>query len=836
MSTPLSTYRLQLHAGFTFADAATICPYLANLGVTHVYTSPILQAATGSTHGYDTVDHDRISDDLGGQDGYDVFLAALRANGLGHVLDIVPNHMSTETPANRWWNDVLENGRSSQHAPAFDIDWTPDDASLRDRILVAVLGDQYGHELDKGRLQIEGDNGVFWVRYGEHRFPLDPRTYGSASAAIGNSPDSAADAVHEILEAQNYRLTHWRYALGELNYRRFFDITSLAGLRIEDPDVFAAAHRLPLKLVAAGAVDGLRVDHPDGLLDPEGYFQELARQAGGAWIVAEKILLGDEQLRKWPVAGTTGYDYAALATGLLVDRGAAGCFAAIRSRIEGLDATAEHSFEAVAHEAKREVLNEILASEVGRLVARVRDVCRDHRAHRDHTPAEIRTVVTALLVELDVYRSYVRRGSPTGEADRTIVMVAADRAAARHPVSAELVAFVASMLLLDVPGDPAGEVATRFQQLSAPVSAKGVEDTATYRFVEMLALNDVGGDPGSFGTSVDEFHAHNERIQADWPLSMTALSTHDSKRSEDVRARLAALTWMADAWSATLDELRTRLRVTMPAEKSIEPRGEHFILQTLAGAWPISRERMHAYVLKAAREAKVGTSWVNPVDAYESALRRVVDAIYNDAGSTAILDRLEVLIDPIARDLSITQKALHLMSPGVPDIYQGAELLTDALVDPDNRRPVDFRHRADLFAAIGTDSRPGALGRFAPPLRKLVVTRSLLLLRRELPQAFGADSTYARLHVDGPGSDRIVAFGRGCQAAVQAGVQPGVQALILARIGPPEHCDLTATSVALPDGSWRNRWTDAVNQGRVTIGTSLAQDPIAVLVREGLGD
>ena len=831
MSTPLSTYRLQLHAGFTFTDAAAICPYLAELGVTHVYTSPILQAAAGSTHGYDTVDHDRISDELGGGAGYEVFLAALRANGLGHVLDIVPNHMSTETPTNQWWNDVLEHGRSSQHAAAFDIDWAPDDASLRDRVLVAVLGDQYGNELDKARFQIEGENGVFWVRYGDHRFPLDPRTYGSASAAIDKSPDSSPDAVHEILEAQHYRLTHWRYALDELNYRRFFDITSLAGLRIEDPDVFAAAHRLPLKLVAAGAVDGLRVDHPDGLLDPEGYFQELARQAGGAWIVAEKILLGDEQLREWPVAGTTGYDYAALATGLLVDRSAAGYFAAIRIRIEGLEATDEHSFDAIAHKAKREMLDEILASEVGRLVARVRDVCREHRVHRDHTRAEIRTVVTALLVELDVYRSYVRKGSSTREADRTIIRVAAARAAARNPVSAELVGFVASMLLLDVPGDPAAEVATRFQQLSAPVTAKGVEDTATYRFVEMLALNDVGSDPGRFGISVGAFHTHNERIQADWPLSMTALSTHDSKRSEDVRARLAALTWMPDTWSATLGELRLRLRVTMPAEKSIEPRGEHFILQTLAGTWPISRERMHTYVLKAAREAKVGTSWINPVDAYESALGRVVDTIYDDAGSTAILDRLAAAIDPIAHDLSLTQKALHLMSPGVPDVYQGAELLTDALVDPDNRRPVDFRHRADLLAAIGADCRPGALGRFAPPLRKLVVTRSLLLLRRELPQAFGADSTYTRLKVHGPGADRIVAFGRGCQA----GVQPGVQALILARIGPPERGDLTATSVALPDGSWRNRWTDAVDHGRVSVETLLRQDPVAVLVRAGLG-
>ena len=827
MSTPLSTYRLQLHAGFTFADAAAICPYLVDLGVTHLYTSPILQAAAGSTHGYDTVDHDRISEELGGEAGYDVFLAALRANGLGHVLDIVPNHMSTETPANRWWNDVLEHGRSSQYAAAFDIDWAPDDASLRDRVLVAVLGDQYGHELDEGRFRIEGENGVFWVRYGDHRFPLDPHTYGSVSAAIDNS----SDAVHEILEAQNYRLTHWRYALDELNYRRFFDVTGLAGLHIEDPDVFAAAHRLPLTLVAAGAVDGLRVDHPDGLLDPEGYFQELARQAGGAWIVAEKILLGDEQLRKWPVAGTTGYDYAALATGLLVDRGAAGYFAAIRSRIEGLDATDEHSFDAVAHEAKREMLDEILASEVGRLVARVRDVCRGHRAHRDHTRAEIRTVVTALLVELDVYRSYVRTGSPTGEADRTIIGVAADRAAARHPVSAELVGFVASMLLLDVPGDLAAEVATRFQQLSAPVTAKGVEDTATYRFVEMLALNDVGGDPGRFGISVGEFHAHNERIQADWPRSMTALSTHDSKRSEDVRARLAALTWMPDAWSATLDVLHSRLRMNVPAEKSIEPRGEHFILQTLAGAWPISRERMHAYVLKAAREAKISTSWINRVDAYESALGRVVDAIYDDAGSTAILDRLEADIDPIAHDLSIAQKALHLMSPGVPDVYQGAELLTDALVDPDNRRPVDFRHRADLLATIGADCRPGALGTFAPTLRKLVVTRSLLLLRREQPQVFGADSTYTRLNVDGPGADRIVAFGRGHQAVVQS----AVQALILARIGPPERCDLAATSVALPDGSWRNRWTDAVDHGRVSVETLLRQDPVAVLVRAGLG-
>ena len=829
MTVPLSTYRLQLHAGFTLFDAAATCPYLARLGVTHVYTSPILQAAMGSMHGYDTVDHDHIGRELGGRAGYDEFVGALRASGLGHVLDIVPNHMSTETPANAWWNDVLENGPSSTFASAFDIDWSPSDASLHNRLLVPILGERYGQALDTGRLRIEWDGTSFAVRYEGHRLPIDPRTY---DVVLGPAaPPDPADAVarlnadpgalDRVLEAQNYRLTHWRYGLVELNYRRFFDITSLAAVRIEDSTVFDAVHRLPLGLIESGTLDGLRVDHPDGLLDPEGYLDTLARRAGGAWIVAEKILVGTEQLREWPIAGTTGYDFAALATALLVNPHAQAEFAAIRRRIEGFDDASDHTFEALVQAAKHQVLREILASEVGRLVALVHKVCDEEPAQRDHTKAEIRKVFEGLLVELDVYRTYARVGHLVCDADRHIIDTAVDRAGARRHGSAELHAFIASMLTLDAASATAEEVAQRFQQLSGPVMAKGVEDTATYRFVEMLALNDVGSDPRRFGATVEALHLHNERIQTRWPTTMTTLSTHDSKRSEDVRARLASLTWMPSEWSHALDALIEAVRAQRAASESVDARTEHFILQALAGSWPIARERMHTYVLKAAREMKAGTSWIDPDASYEARLRGLVDRVFDDRRCVAVLDGLTGLMSPIVDDLIVTQKAVQLMSPGVPDVYQGAELITDALVDPDNRRPVDFALRAALLDDVA--GHHGPLMALAPSPRKILLTTTVLQLRREHPMAFGPDSTYRRLQVRGPATERIVAFARGHGADEHA--------LLVARIGPRERDVLAATTVELRSGRWCNPWTGAVVQGCVGLDALLVDDPVALLVR-----
>ena len=829
MTVPLSTYRLQLHAGFTLFDAAATCPYLARLGVTHVYTSPILQAAAGSMHGYDTVDHGRISRELGGQAGYEAFVCALRANGLGHVLDIVPNHMSTETPANAWWNDVLENGPSSGFAGTFDIDWSPSDASLHNRLLVPILGEHYGQALDAGRLRIEWDGTSFKVRYEDHRLPLDTRTYDLLLGMV--DPMDPADAVErlnadpealdQVLEAQHYRLTHWRYGLHELNYRRFFDITSLAAVRIEDPVVFDAVHRLPLGLIESGTLDGLRIDHPDGLLDPEGYLNKLARRAGGAWIVAEKILVGPEQLREWPIAGTTGYDFAALATALLVNTDAREEFAAIRRRIEGLGHANDQTFEALAHAAKHEVLREILAPEVSRLVALVHKLCDEHRAHRDHTRAEIREVLEGLLVELGVYRTYAREGHLVCDADRDIIHRAATRAGASRHGSVELHAFIASMLTLDLAGATAEEVAQRFQQLSGPAVAKGVEDTATYRFVEMLALNDVGSDPTRFGATVEALHVHNERIQAHWPTTMTTLSTHDSKRSEDVRARMASLTWMPNEWTHALGALIATLRSQAAEAESLDARTEHFILQSLAGSWPISRERMHAYVLKAAREAKSGTSWIDRDATYEARLRGFVDRVFDDDRCVAVLGGLARLMSPIAEDLILTQKAVQLMSPGVPDVYQGAELITDSLVDPDNRRPVDFTRRAALLDEVV--GHRGTLMALAPTKRKILLTTTVLQLRRALPMAFGADATYRRLRVRGPATERIVAFGRGHGEHEHA--------LIVARIGPPDRDALAATTVEVLSGRWCNPWTGAVVEGSVDLDAFLGDDPVALLVR-----
>jgi (1->4)-alpha-D-glucan 1-alpha-D-glucosylmutase len=644
----LSTYRLQLTPSFGFDDAAAVVPYLAELGITHVYCSPWLAAAHGSQHGYDVVDHSRVNPELGGEEGLARLHAACREHGLGIVLDIVPNHMTIAAPedANAQWWSVLRDGPASPYASWFDVDWS------RGKLLVPVLGGPLADVV--GDLKVEGDV----IRYFEHVLPLAP-----GSQVEGD--------VMATLDNQHYRLADWHTATEESTHRRFFDVTTLAGLRVEDPAVFDATHQLVLQQVADGLVQGLRVDHPDGLADPAGYFARL-RERAGVWTVAEKILEHGEELPRWQCDGTTGYDALNLVTGLFVDPvGQQPLTSLWESRTGDQSTWAE-----VVDTCKRQVVNQVLSAEVERLVDLAKPLC-DGR-HLDITRRALREAFVELLVSFDVYRAYL----PGGE---EVVARAVEGAATRLPARAREIRVLGDLVL-----EP-GELATRFQQTCGPVMAKGVEDTAFYRYLPLIALNEVGGDPGHWGTSAAEFHAWCEGTLRDWPATMTTLSTHDTKRSEDVRARLVLLSQCPAEWGQAVAEWTAWL------PRRIDPPTEQLVWQTLVGAWPLSVERAVAYVEKATHEAKARTSWLDPDTSYDEAAAAYVRALLadehlcNEIG--AFVDRLA----PAWRATVLAQKLVQLTMPGVADTYQGCELVDLSLVDPDNRRPVDYDRRRQLL-------------------------------------------------------------------------------------------------------------------------------------------
>jgi (1->4)-alpha-D-glucan 1-alpha-D-glucosylmutase len=669
VTAPLATYRLQLHPGFGFDAAAAVAGYLADLGVTHAYLSPVLQAAPGSTHGYDVVDHSRPSEALGGAAGHERLVAALRAAGLRQVLDIVPNHMAITGPENRWWWDVLEHGQSSPWAGHFDVTWDPPEEKLRNTVLMPILGDHYGRVLDRGEVTIERDGARFLVRYFDHVLPVAPRSLAGllADAAARAADDdldyvarayrrlprathtdpaavaerhrdaqvlrrqlarlldersatSAAvdaavadlnadvDALDALLDQQNYRIAYWRTAERELGYRRFFDIDTLIGLRVEDPQVFADTHELILRWVAEGVVDGLRVDHPDGLGDPEQYVDRLARATGGAWTVVEKIVEAGEVLpSSWPVAGTTGYDRLNLIGGLFVDPAGEAAVTKGYGRLTGADT----DVVAVVRAARELAVNELLAADVTRLTALLVDVCERRRHQRDRTRHELHEAVRALLVAFPVYRTYVRpaAGVVRREDEATVQATVAPVTAERPDIDPDLLAFLADLLLLrlDDRTPLEDEWVTRFQQLTGPAMAKGVEDTAFYRATRLLALNDVGGDLARFGIPVDAFHEANAQAQARWPTTMTTLSTHDTKRSADVRARLALLSEIPAAWEEACGRWMAGSARHWPGGDP-DRHTQHLLFQTLVGAWPLTTERAVRYLDKAIREAKLRTS------------------------------------------------------------------------------------------------------------------------------------------------------------------------------------------------------------------------------------
>ncbi|HEY0514231.1 MAG TPA: malto-oligosyltrehalose synthase [Thermoanaerobaculia bacterium] len=886
--TPLSTYRVQLRSEFGFDDAAAIAGYLADLGVSHLYSSPYLQAARGSTHGYDVVDPTRVNEDLGGEVAHARLCRTLGENGLGQVLDIVPNHMAVTEESERrnaWWWDVLENGAASRYAAYFDVDWSSPQARLRDTVLLPILGDHYGRVLEAGELKLVRRGGRFEIHYHEHRMPVAPRSLDALVAeaarrcgspdlafiadALGQLPPATltdresiarrhrdkevlagqmarlaeerpemaraldetvaainrdADRLDELLQRQNYRPAFWRTAGQELDYRRFFDVHTLIGLRMEDERVFADTHALVLRWLREGVLDGVRIDHPDGLRDPEEYLERLRDEAPEAWVVVEKILEPGEPLRaSWPVEGTTGYDFLARAGGLLVDPAGEGPLTDLYAELTGETS----DWPERVREKKLLVLGDLLASDVNRLAEVFLEVCERHRRHRDYTRFELRQAIREVVAVFPVYRTYARAElGEIAELDRRYAGEAIEAAKAHRPdLSADLFDFFRDLLTLEVRGEVESELVMRFQQLTGPAMAKGVEDTAFYSFHRLVALNEVGGSPGEWGLSVEELHrlsADSERL---WPRAMLSTSTHDTKRSEDVRARISLLSEIPERWGEAARRWFARNgkhRRSCQGEDLPDRNAEYLLYQTLAGAWPISADRAAAYMEKAAREAKVHTSWTRTNPEYEAALRGFVNGVLDDPEFVADLEAFVVpLVEP-GRINSLAQTLLKLAAPGVPDFYQGTEIWDLSLVDPDNRRPVDYDLRRRLLGRLKAGMTPEqVLAGMDEGLPKLWTIHQGLHLRRARPEAFAAG--YEPLRVSGPRAGHAAAFARGGEVAVVVPRLP-------LRLGG----NWRDTTVELPPGRWRNELTGEEadgGEGPLPVAGLLARFPVALLAR-----
>lgn len=877
---PRATYRIQLNPGFDFDAAAAAVPYLAEIGISHLYASPCMQAAPGSTHGYDVVDYHHVSEELGGAAGHERLCAALRAAGMGQILDIVPNHMAITGRENPWWWDVLENGPASRYSSYFDVDWAPPEARLRNSVLMPVLGDHYGRVLEAGEIKLVREGSDFVIRYFERTFPVAPRSLdkllaraaersGSEELAfiadaltalpfatatdrrsvhrrqrdigvlkttidrlLRSSPEVAGaideavaafnadhDLLHAMLERQNYRLAFWRAAGRDLGYRRFFDISNLIGLRMENEQVFTDTHSLVLRWLLEGELDGVRVDHIDGLHDPQAYLMRLSRAAPKAWIVVEKILQAGERLREsWPIAGTTGYDFLNRAGGLFIDP--AGEQPLTRFYVEFTGQATD--FATISRAAKEMVARDVLGSEITRLTELFVEVCENDRRHRDYTRHLLHEALVAVVARFPVYRTYFQADSAErNDDDIRIVNQAVDAAKTdRADLDPELLDFLREILLLNVDGKFQTELGLGFQQFTGPVMAKALEDTAFYRYCRLTCLNEVGGDPNRFGVEVEEFHQACQESQQRWRLSLLATSTHDTKRSEDVRARLAVLSEMPEQWAGAV----RRWAAFNSGHWSAEPdrNAEYLLYQTLAGAWPIDAERIWAYMNKAVREAKLRTSWTNPDAEYEKTLQSFVEAILNDRNFIAELEVFVSSLIPFGRINSLAQTLLKLTTPGIPDLYQGTELWDLSLVDPDNRRPVDYELRRELLRSLKCATVEGVMQRAGEGLPKLWVIQRTLALRKAQPGLFAPESAYQPMAAEGSRAGHVVAFMRGAGAIII------VPRLVFGLASRWEN-----TTLEIPAGRWRSEFTgDRVEGGRVALAGLMARFPACLLVRE----
>lgn len=752
---PRATYRIQFNRDFTFAHAERIVPYLHDLGISHIYASPITTAREGSMHGYDVIDPTRVNPELGGEEELRSLVAALRARNMGLVIDIVPNHMGVAGGGNRWWNDVLRNGEASGYARYFDIDWNR-------KLFLPLLGAPLSETLKAGHIAIDRSGAEpMLALYNEHLLPIRPEDHGDLP------PPDDIEALAALVGRQHYRLGWWRLADDELNWRRFFTINELAGLRIEDDDVFEATHALYFRLYAEGLIDGLRIDHVDGLTDPIGYCRKLRSRLDAiepqgassdkAWLIVEKILGPEESLpRGWSVDGTSGYDFMEQASALLHDPSGEAALAELWHDFSGR----EFSFEEEELRARRDMLNWAFDKQLQDCVSAFLELAQTDDATAGYSRAMWRRAVERMIWVFPVYRTYGTGDSAPESDDMVREQVREKAAAFTPPGEAPLVDRILDWLGGKNVGDAVrrAEAVRRFQQLSAPIAAKSVEDTAFYRYGPLLSRNDVGFDAARFSMPVAEFHCWNRDRARDFPRSMLATATHDHKRGEDLRARLAVLSAIPDEWEK---RVRKWDALATGDASGVHPADRYMLYQMLFGAWPNGVNTSDAAALerygtrlagwqeKALREAKLRSSWEEPDMDYERACRAFLFALLDPDRSTELLGDLDDFLsatEPAAKCNSLVQVALRLTCPGTPDTYQGTELDDFSLVDPDNRRPVDYSARQHLLA---DGPKPG----------KLALLHELLQLRRARMELF-QDGDYRPLAVEGARADHIVAFAR----------------------------------------------------------------------------
>ena len=830
---PGATYRLQFHKGFRFRDAIALVPYLARLGVTHLYASPFLKARPGSMHGYDIVDHNSVNPEIGSAAELHKLIDDLKKQGLGLIPDLVPNHMGVLHADNAWWLDVLEKGRASPYARFFDIDWS------RGKLLLPVLGKHYGEALEAGELKLEKRGGRWSVRYFDHRFPLNRKSTQGL-----RKPITEPLALHRLLQKQHYRLAYWRVASDEINYRRFFEITDLAGVRAEDPKVFEETHRLVARLARRGGVDGVRIDHPDGLADPGEYLERLHRLFVKPWIVVEKILADYEALREdWPVDGTTGYRFANVLTGVFIDAASERQFDRIWQRFT----LERRSFDEIAVESRYLIMGTTLAAELLMLSNWLARIAAGNRKTRDYTASGLRKALAEIAARFPVYRTYVSQRGVADSDRRWIDWAVSAAKRASRIADPGVFDFVRSVLTMEA-APPAGErrremlrFAMRFQQFTAPVVAKGVEDTAFYRYNRLLPLNEVGGHPSRFGLSLKAFHAASEDRARRWPGTMLGSSTHDTKRSEDVRARLGVLSELPSLWRLWLRRW-SLINRSLRAENSNAPsRGdEYHYYQALLGIWPSSspdeaeiaqlRERLKAYMLKAVREAKQRTSWINPDTEYEAALERFVT---ESLGHSVFVRELNEAVPRLARLgmlVGLSQALVKVASPGVADYYQGAELWDFSLVDPDNRRPVDYDLRKGLLDRDASSSE--MLENLSDGRAKLHVIRKGLEIRKRHPGLFYGGS-YTPLYASAGREQNVVAFALRSVGRTLVAVAPRLFARLMATgdIAPTGAHLWGEARLALPQMEFEDVLTGRRHRGGATpLAELLAEFPVALLL------
>ena len=859
---PISTYRLQFNRQFGFKEATEIIPYLQKLGISDIYSSPFFRSRPGSDHGYDVSNHNELNPPIGTREDFDAMVAALKERGMGQIADFVPNHMGITDPQNEWWTDVLENGPSSRFAQFFDIDWDPLKEALHNKVLLPILGDQYGRVLERGEFHLRFEEGAFFLTYFDWVFPLNPRTYHFllriALEKLGQYSDEdmyldlesiltaleylpprthtddekirerarekevikrrlyrlcrecpqveeaielairqleghvgeahSFDKLDQLLDAQAYRLSYWKVAAEEINYRRFFDVNELAAIRVENPVVFDTIHKLLFELLETRSVTGLRIDHVDGLRDPKQYLTSLQRRYSelvdgdsaepgrGLYLIVEKILSDNEKLRRdWPVFGTTGYDFTAEITQLLVDSNNGEQFSKIyRDFIE------RHvHFESLIYEKKKLVMDVSLASDIESLGHMLSDVSERDRLHRDFTLDSLSTVVRELIACFPVYRTYISAEGGVSEADRQVILRAVRAAKRRNAaIDTSIFDFLRDILLGEKFEDSESEsrrlrleFVLKFQQCTGPMMAKGLEDTAFYIFNRLAALNEVGANPQQFGISLERFHERNRARLADSPRTLLASTTHDTKRSEDARARMVVLSEMPEEWQKWLYEWRSvnsGFKSNIEGDSAPNANEEYLAYQTLLGTWPFSAEevneeylgRIQRYMLKAIKEAKVNSSWIQPNEDWEVAVKQFIAGILGpDHGFRSKLDPAAAKIAWHGMLNSLTQAILKFTVPGVPDIYQGTELWDFSLVDPDNRRPVDFTLRQQLLEEVQKEGADTLFKTWQDGRIKMLITSRLLHLRQIAPALFETGSYYS-FYANGELADCCVAFSR----------------------------------------------------------------------------